>query len=148
MYTNKDLRRELSVGGMQVHMPKGWDTWNAETESVFQAVMRSMAMVDLDIILIFHEASEEMDDSTAEKPKYTGRKELYPGRYRIFNKYFNEVWRVSREQGVTIPKIQVIPDYRFPASSNLDFSKIKPEQLNPPTGPNISSLIQLATGKV
>jgi hypothetical protein len=128
-------------------MPGGWDAWNAETESVFSAVMRAMAMRSLDIILIFHESAQETADSTSDKPKFTGKLDLYPARYRVFNKYFSEVWRVSRETGGTIPKIQVVPDFRFTASSNLDFSKLKPEQLNPPAGPNISELIKIATGK-
>ena len=146
LYSNKTLRREIAVGGHTIFMTNGWDSWNAETESVFAAVMRGMAMVDKDIILIFHESAEETPDSTSEKPKFTGKKTLYPHRYGIFNKYFNEVWRVSRMG--PIPQIQVVPDYTFSASSNLDFSKIKPEQLNPPTGPNISDLIRLATGKL
>ena len=147
LYTNKDIRRTIAVGGQQIHFPGGWDAWNAETESTFSSVMRILAMKDQDIILIFHEAPGEMPDSTAEKPKFNGKIDLYPGRYRIFNKYFNEVWRVSRETGQQIPTIQVQPDFRFPASTNLDFSKITPQQLNPPGGPNIQELIKLVTGK-
>lgn len=149
LYSNKDIRRELSVGGQKVFMPKNWDSWNAESESVFALVMRAMAIVDMDIILIFHETAEETPDSSAEHRKFTGRKELYPGRYQVFNRYFNEVWRMSRETGGIVPSIQVVPDYRFTASSSLDFSKIPVEKLSPKdTGPNISNLIQLVTGKV
>lgn len=148
LYTNKDIRRSLKVGGQEIFMPGGWDAWNAETESVFSAVMRAIALPSKpDIILIFHESAEEMPDSTPEKPKFTGKLNLYPGRYRIFNKYFSEVWRVTREAGGVVPKIQVIPDYRFTASSNLDFTKIPADKLNPQTGPNIQELIKLATGK-
>ena len=145
-YSNTGLRRELAIGPMKVYMPKSFDAWSAEMESVWNAVMRAVAMRTKDIILIAHEAAEETPDSSQENRKYTGRVEIYPARYNIFNKHFSEVWRVSRETG-TVPKIQVSPDYRFVASSNLDFSKVPQEKLNPPGGPNISQLIELATGK-
>jgi hypothetical protein len=155
MYSNPALCREITVTGMKIKFPNGWDTWNAESSMVYSAVMRAMAVrmpgqtkPEMDIILCFHEQAEETPDSNQEKRKFTGRVELYPGRYQIFNKYFSEVWRVSRESGGLIPKIQVIPDYRFAASSGLDFSKINDSQINDPAkGPNIERMIELVLGK-
>jgi hypothetical protein len=41
-----------------------------------------------------------------------------------------------------------VPDYRFAASSGLDFSKISDTQINDPIkGPNIERMIELVTGK-
>jgi hypothetical protein len=153
LYSNPALRREIVVAGMKLFFVKGWDSWNAETTMIFSAVMRAMAIKSsdgtlMDVILTFHEQAEETADSNEEKRKFTGRVELYPGRYQVFNKYISEIWRVSRESGGLIPKIQVIPDFRFAASSGLDFSKITDAQINDPVrGPNISRMIELVTGK-
>jgi hypothetical protein len=143
LYTNKSLRRSIKVGGQEIYFNDGWDAVNAEMESLNQSIMRLFAMKDQDIILIFHEENEQTDDSTPEKTKLTGKIDLYPRRYKVFNKFFNEVWRVSREQGGMIPTIQMSPDFRFTASSNLDFSKIPPGQIVP----DIAKLIKMATGK-
>ena len=153
LYSNPALRREITVAGMKLNFVKGWDSWNAESTMVQSLVFRAMAIKGadgqlLDIILEFHEAAEETPDSSEEKRKFTGKVSLYPGRYQIFNKYFSEVWRVSRESGGQIPKIQVVPDYRFAASSGLDFSKISDAQINDPVkGPNIERMIELVTGR-
>jgi len=149
LYTNKDIRRELVIGGKRLYLTKNWDTWNAEMKAVEQPLNQLVAMVDKDLIIICHEAAEETADSTDENRKYTGRFDIYPGRYRSLNKYFSEVWRCTREGNSTVPVIQVMPSYKFTASSNLDFTKLKPEQINPPTGPNIRELIRLTCdGKV
>ena len=142
MFTNKDLRRILNVGGTQVFMTNGWDTWGAEMNMVESLILRELGIPELDVIVIFHETPEEAPGSTNEKPQYTGKVDVYPGRYRGLLKYFNEVWRVSREQG-NIPTMQVLPDYRFTAASNLDFSKIPANEMRP----DISYLIERTVGK-
>ena len=150
LYSNPALRREITVAGMKLFFVKNWDSWNAEVSEVVSVVERILAFKDssgqlIDVILIFHEAPEETPDSTSENRKYTGKIELYPGRYQYFNKYFSEIWRVTRDSPV--PKIQVIPNYSFAASSNLDFTKISDAQINDPVkGPDISRMIELVTG--
>jgi AAA domain len=150
LYTNKDIRRSIKIGGSEVFFNNGWDAVNSEMATVKNAIERMVALpFKPDCILVFHESDEEHPNSTPEKRVYTGKKSLYPARYGgIFNTtWFNEVWRVTREGNATIPTIQVLPDYRFTASSNLDFSKLKPEQINPKDGPNIERLISMVTAK-
>lgn len=132
MYTNKDLRREITIGGGKLYFPNGWDTWNAETTAVEALIMRQLAISDLDVICIFHETYEKDVVASSEKAtKYTGKITVYPHRHQGLVKYFNEVWRVSREFN-PIPQIQVIPDYRFnTAATNLDFSKIPASEMKP-----------------
>ena len=144
LYTNPSLRREIKIAGNTLYFPKGWDTWNADTSSAYSLVMRLMAMKNTDIILIFHEENEIDETRTTEdKRAFTGKKGLFPARYSQFNKYFNEIWRVSRDSGNVIPTIQVSPDFRFAASSNLDFSKIKASEIIP----DINAMILKVTGK-
>lgn len=142
MYCNPTIRREIQIGGNKLFFPKGWDTWNADSASAYSVVMRLIAMKQLDVILIFHE-DNEVDEvrSTEEKRVYTGRKSLFPARYSVFNKYFNEIWRISREDGA-VPKVQFSPDFRFAASTNLDFSKIPANEVVP----NISVMISKVVG--
>jgi len=144
LYSNKAIRRGIVIGGRELFFPGGWDAWNADSASAYSIVMRLIAMKDLDVILIFHE-DNEVDEtrSTEDKKAFTGKKNLFPARYQQFNKYFNEVWRVSRELGGLVPTIQVSPDFRFMASSNLDFSKIKLTEITP----NIAEMILKVTGK-
>ncbi len=147
LYANKDLRREIKVGGRSLFFTNGWDSWNAETASLYSSVMRLVAMKDIDIILTFHETDEQAAGSSYDKKVFTGKKDIFPDRYRIFNKYFSEIWRVSRESGNVWPTIQVTPDFRFAASSNLDFTRLKPEQINVPgKGPNIADMITVLMG--
>lgn len=137
LYSNSDIRRSINVGGTQIYTAGGWDAWGAEMGMVEQVLMRQLGLPGVDVIYIFHETDEEMAGSTPEKPVFTGRVGLWPNRYKGLQKFFNEVWRVSREQG-NIPTIQVMPDYRFTAATNLDFSKIPPNEMKP----DISYLIE------
>lgn len=119
LYNNKDLRRDISIGGkMNISMSRSYDGWGAEMGMVEQLVTRTLAIPDLDVIIILHETLEEAADSTEEKPRYTGKIGIYPPRYKRLLKYFNEVWRVTRDQN--IPRVQVIADYSFTAATNLN----------------------------
>jgi hypothetical protein len=152
LYTNKDIRRSIKIGGKEVFFNNGWDAVNAEMVMVKEGIERMVALpFRSDCILIFHEDNEETLSSTPEKRSYTGKVELYPARYaKLFNtQWFSEVWRVSREGNAPVPKIQVQPEYIFTATSNLDFTKLKPEEINPSVGgPNITKLIELATARM
>jgi hypothetical protein len=118
LYNAVDMRRTLKIGSMQVFLTGGWDGWNAEMGLVEQFIMRLLAIPKLDLILVFHETAEEMPGSTAEKRSYSGRYDIFPGRYGNLLKYMNEVWRVTR-QNSGAPKIQRDPDFQFQAASNL-----------------------------
>lgn len=135
MYTTTDLRRTIKIGHLQVFLSNGWDSWNAEIALVDQFIMRLLAIPDLDVILTFHEDDEEAPGSSAEKRIYTNRFEPYPSRYGNVIKYFNEMWRVTR-QAVGAPKIQMVPDYQFQASTNLGIDSVPPE-----VGADIEKLI-------
>ncbi len=143
LYANPGLRREIVIANMKLFFPGGWDAWNADVSSAYNIVMRLVAMKDMDLILNFHESDEKGAGSTSENPVYTGKKDLFPDRYRVFNTYFSEIWRVSREQGQLVPTVQVSPDFRFTASSNLNFSKLKPTDIVP----DISAMIAKVVGQ-
>lgn len=134
LYTSKDLRREINIGGMKFFTPYSYDGWGAEMNMVESAVLRLLAMPS-DTIAVLHETAEEAPDSTEEKPKFTGRLAVFPARYKILLKYFNEVWRITRlGDKVTV---QIMPDYMFGnAASNL---KLMPQDVDQP---NIEYLIQ------
>jgi hypothetical protein len=127
-FTTPDIRRTISVGGQQFHLPKGFDGWNAEMSLVESAILRALAIPDLDVICTLHEQPEEAPESTNEKPSFTGKFAIYPTRYKLLLKWFNEVWRVTREDA-NGPKIQVVPNWQFTsAATNLGITLVdKPD---------------------
>ena len=139
LFTTPDIRRTISVGGQQFFMPKGFDGWNAEMSLVEGAILRALAIPDLDIICTLHETPEEAPESTNEKPSYTGKVGIYPVRYKLLLKWFNEVWHITREDA-TGPKIQVVPSWNCTfCATNLGITKVDT--------PNIEQLIQKASCK-
>jgi AAA domain len=140
LYNSSDLRRELTIGSMKVFVPRNFDAWNSEMTSVENSVLRLLALPS-DTIVILHEMAEEAPDSTDEKPKYTGRVNVYPARYKLLLKYFNEVWRVKLTQSVDgnnklryLPKVYPLPTYEFDAASTLS--------LGPVEDPDISKMLK------
>lgn len=125
MYNNKDLRREIAFGGHKVFFGAGWDAVNAETTEVEKFTLRLMAL-PTDTIITIHETSEQADDSTPEKKKFTGRIDVYPPRYRMLLKYFPEIWRVKLTQSVGAnnqlaykPKVYPLPTYEFDSGTTM-----------------------------
>lgn len=125
MYNNKDLRREIKFGGHQVFIPSGWDAVNSEMAEVDSFVLRLLAM-PTDTIVILHETEEKAPGSTPEKPKYTGRVDVYPPRFRMLLKYFPEVWRVKLTQCVGannqlrfLPRVYPLPTYDFDCGTTM-----------------------------
>ena len=89
----------------------------------------------MNVIAILHECMEQDERSTQENPIYTGKIEVYPRRYNPLLAYFNEVWRLTREQG-RVPKISCDPDGKFTqAATALGIPKIDT--------PDISSVLKL-----
>lgn len=136
LYTTKEIRRSIKLPGREIFMPGGWDAWSADMNMLETLVTRWLAIPNLNVILTFHETAEESNTSTPEKPSYTGRVDVWPGRHRRLIKYFNEVWRVTRTQQV--PQIQIVPNWEFTASTNLLLSDGSGVVQNP----NIKELIQ------
>lgn len=124
----KTMSRKVSFGGMEVNFPGGFDAWNAEMATIEDLLLRTFAL-KTDVIAIFHETAEEANESTMEKPLYTGKVGIFPVRHQRLIRYFNEVWRVERgnptnqtAQGA-IPRVSVAPDYMFKygtSAMNLD----------------------------
>lgn len=85
----------------------------------------------LNVICTLHEAMERAEGSTDENPILTGRIEVFPRRYNKLLMYFNEIWRLRRENG-RIPEIQFDPDNKFVQAATAlglpDMSKLSPEQ--------------------
>jgi hypothetical protein len=142
LYGNKEIRRVLSFGGktpLQLFMPGGWDAWNSEMVAVENAVLRLLAL-PTDTIIIMHETAEETPDSTAEKPKFTGRVGVFPVRYQRLIKYFNEVWRVKLTQVVENnksfyrPRVYPQPTYEFDCATALLLDAVEE--------PNIEAMIR------
>jgi AAA domain len=139
LYGQKDIRREISFGGLKVFLPGGWDAWNAEMVPVENSVLRMLALPS-DTTIVLHEEPEEAPDSSSEKPKFTGRIGVYPARYHRLLKYFNEVWRVRLTQSVDknnksayLPKVYPLPNYEFDAASALSLDSVE--------DPNIENMI-------
>jgi len=137
LYHSPELRRSLKIGpNMEVHTPRGFDAWNAEMAGVVQIVLRTFSW-PVNVFCMFHEQDEESPDSTAEKPKFTGRISVYPVRYRnLLIKYFTDIWRVKLTQvgGVTIPRVYVKPDWKFDSGTAM--------LLDPIEEPNIEEMIR------
>lgn len=142
LYANSDksFRRTINIGGkLEIHVPKSWEGWSSEMGMIENVIIRLLGIKDLDVIATLHQTQEEADDSTEESPKFTGRVGVYPARYKLLLKYFNEVWHVTRDYGKK-PTITVVPDGNFTmAASNLDIDVIQE--------PNITKLIELALAK-
>jgi hypothetical protein len=125
MYNNKDLRREITFGGHKVFIPSGWDAVNSEMAEVENFVLRLLAL-PTDTIITLHETDEKAADSTPEKPKYTGKIDVYPPRFRMLLKYFPEVWRVKLTQCVGagnqlryLPRVYPLPNYDFDSGTTM-----------------------------
>jgi hypothetical protein len=150
LFTVKDIRREISIGSQKVFLPGGWDAWNSEMLSVENAILRLLAL-PTDTIIILHETAEEAVDSTAEKPKFTGRVGVFPVRYQRLIKYFNEVWRVKLTQSVVEGKSKYLP--RVYPAANYEFDGATTMLLDSVEEPNIAAMIKkheqklLAAGK-
>jgi hypothetical protein len=124
LYGQKDIRREITFGGMKVFLPGGWDAWNAEMVPVENCVLRMLAL-PTDTIIVLHETAEETADSTSEKPRFTGRVGVFPVRYQRLIKYFNELWRVKLVQ-MTVngklaykPQVFPLPNYEFDCATAM-----------------------------
>lgn len=118
LYTNpKDLAYVINVGQNQYRVPRNWHGWGTEMEMVESAVLRLLGIPNLNVIVTLHEAKEEADDSTEDNPKYTGFVTVFPVRYRILLKYFNEVWRLERKAAGP-PLIQCNPNGVFTKASS------------------------------
>lgn len=90
----------------------------------------------MNVIVVLHECMEQDERSTSENPMYTGKIEVYPRRYNTLLKYFNEVWRLTRETG-RVPTVHCDPDGKFvQAATALGIPKID--------SPNIQQVLQNA----
>lgn len=124
LYGQKDIRRTIKFGGYEVHLPGGWDAWNAEMRPVEDAILRVLAL-PCDTIINLHETEEETADSTSEKPRFTGKIGVFPVRYQRLIKYVNELWRVkltqvtSNNKLVYIPRVYPTPTYEFDAATAM-----------------------------
>jgi hypothetical protein len=147
---NKDLRREISIGATKIYFVNGWDSWNAETGAVEPVIMRELAL-GVDVILIYHEAIEEAEDSTESSPKYTGRTTVFPVRYRSLIKFMNEVWAVKlvqkpvEEDGKTVyrmvPRVYPRPTSEFTMGATALL-------LDPEEDPDIAAMIAKHSARV
>ena len=117
LYANpKDLAYVINAGRNQFRVPRTWHGWTTEMEMVEGAIIRCLGL-STNLIINLHETKEEAEDSTEENPKYTGFVAVFPVRYRILLKYFNEVWRLTRSTAGP-PKIQCNPDGTFTKASS------------------------------
>ena len=86
----------------------------------------------MNVIVILHECMEQDERSTLQNPMYTGKIEVFPRRYNTLLVYFNEVWRLTREQGGA-PVIHADPDGKFVQAASALGVKI--------TTPNIQQVL-------
>jgi hypothetical protein len=120
LYTNTDIRRRLSFGNWSVDFAKNFDAWNAEMTTIESLVLRLLAL-PYHFIATIHESEEESEDSSPEKKRFTGKIGVFPARYQLLLKYFNDVWHLENapdplnpSSTIYVPRVQVRPDYRCP----------------------------------
>lgn len=120
LYTNTDIRRRLFFGNWSVDFAKNFDAWNAEMTTIESLVLRCLAL-PFHLIATIHEAEEEAEDSSPEKKKFTGKIGVFPARYQLLLKYFNDVWHLENApnpdnltSSIYVPRVQIRPDYRCP----------------------------------
>jgi hypothetical protein len=119
-------KRDASGMDMLFHTDSSLD--NPEIAGSHAPAPRAM-----NVIVILHECMEQDERSTLDNPMYTGKIEVYPRRYNVLLKYFNEVWRLSRESGGA-PKIAVDPDGKFVQAASAFGVKV--------TVPDISQVLR------
>jgi hypothetical protein len=114
----KGFTRNMAIGSINVRFPGGFDSWNAEMAALEECILRVFAL-KTHVLVTLHEQAEEAPGSTAEKPVYTGRVNIFPARYQRLLGLFNEVWRVSRGVSVdgrasgSVPVVKTTPTYDF-----------------------------------
>lgn len=117
LYANpKDLAYVINAGSNQFRVPRTWHGWTTEMEMVEGAVIRCLGL-PVNVIVNLHETKEEAEDSTEDNPKFTGFIAVFPVRYRVLLKFFNEVWRLERKQAGP-PVIQCNPNGVFTKASS------------------------------
>lgn len=140
LYNNpKELAHVITGPKFQFRSPRNWHGWTSEMEMVEKVIIRALGIPGLNVIVTLHETKEEAEDSTEEAPKYTGEITVFPVRYRILLKYFNEVWRLTRPAAGP-PLIQCNPGGVFSkASSSL--------RILTPSEANIAKLVEAQRAK-
>lgn len=114
----KGFARNMSIGQMNIRFPGGFDSWNAEMAALEECILRVFALKTHTLVTL-HEQAEEAPGSTAEKPVFTGRVNIFPARYQRLLGLFNEVWRVSRGVSTdgrasgSVPVVKTTPTYDF-----------------------------------
>lgn len=114
----KGFTRNMAIGSINVRFPGGFDSWNAEMAALEECILRVFALKTHTLVTL-HEQAEEAPGSTAEKPVFTGRVNIFPARYQRLLGLFNEVWRVSRGVSVdgkasgSVPVVKTTPTYDF-----------------------------------
>ncbi len=114
----KGFARNMTIGQTTVRFPGGFDSWNAEMAALEECILRVFAL-KTHVLVTLHEQAEEAPGSTAEKPVFTGRVNIFPARYQRLLGLFNEVWRVSRgvstdgKASGSVPVVKTTPTYDF-----------------------------------
>lgn len=130
----KGFARNMAIGQMNIRFPGGFDSWNAEMAALEECILRVFAL-RTHVLVTLHEQAEEAPGSSAEKPVYTGRVNIFPARYQRLLGLFNEVWRVSRGVSIdgkatgSVPVVKTTPTYDFAygASAMLLDAEEKPD---------------------
>ncbi len=129
---SKGVTRTISISGMNVNFPGGFDAWNAEIATIKDVLLRIMAL-GVNVIMTFHEQAEEAPESTSEHPVFTGRVGVFPVRHQRLLAYFNEVWRVVRNTPTgpgaqdAVPVVSTAPTYDFAYAAsclNIDANEV------------------------
>lgn len=136
----KGFVRTMNIGQTTVRFPGGFDSWNAEMSALEEAILRTFAL-KTHVLVTLHEQFEEAPGSTAEKPVYTGRVNIFPARYQRLLGLFNEVWRVNRGVSIdgkasgSVPVVKTTPTYDFAYGASAML-------LDAEEAPDINAMIQ------
>lgn len=122
----------LVLAGKKIRLARGYDPYEGEMGIMLGIISRCFAL-GVDVICCFHETDEEAPDSTQDKPKYTGKKNVHPPRLTKLLPLFNELWRVVPDSSGKY-EVQVKADYTFLGGTVLSGLLNKEE-------PNIEKMI-------
>jgi hypothetical protein len=138
LYTNPGSRRELTASPTnKFWAPSHFDGWMADPDQTQKYISNAYAL-GLNTILIAHTRAEEADQSTLDRPLYTGKITIDPPRYKSIMGYFNEVWLMEL---VNVPGTAQLA-HKVRVKQGINFNSATCLELDPVQDPNICDMIQ------
>lgn len=120
------MSRKIKLGNNELRIPQGWDIINGNRDYILFIIGRLAELGN--VIAIFHEIDEkDVQNSTKDEKKYTGRKTIQPQYLSTLLSVFNDVFRITIDyNGNRIATVKPNSDFLASTSMNLDATE-KPD---------------------